>query len=173
MTGNDSTKESAPTLVGVDIDGVLADPTHRLHHLSQKPRNWRGFFSEAKDDLPLPTGIEMVHDVIEQGHNVVYVSGRPEGLRSDTVAWFRRHQVPEAELILRPRSDYRAAPVWKLSIYEDLRQYWRIHTVIDDDLRVVMRLRDAGFTVQHADWYQPPAEDHSRLAQAQNELGRS
>ena len=167
------TRADGARIAGIDIDGVLADPTHRLHHLSAKPRNWHGFFSEAKDDSPLKVGIDLVQELASGGHEIVYVSGRPEGLRADTLDWFQRYDVPEAELILRPHGDHRPAPTWKLAVYRELSQDRTIETIVDDDLRVVRKLEQAGFPILHADWYQPPPEDKSRLAQAQDKLGRT
>lgn len=38
-----------------DIDGTLADLSHRLHHVSGKPKNWDAFFAEAdRDALIVP-----------------------------------------------------------------------------------------------------------------------
>lgn len=162
-----------PAIAGIDIDGVLSDPTHRLHHLSGRQKNWHGFFSEAIGDQPLVQGIELVRHLLASGLDVVYVSGRPEQLRADTLDWFETHDVPEAPLTLRPHRDYRPAPVWKLEVYRELAGVVEVRTIVDDDLRVVEALRTAGFSVRHADWYVPPPQDRSRLAQAQDELGRS
>ena len=30
-----------------DIDGVLADATHREHHVTKKPKDWDAFFGEV------------------------------------------------------------------------------------------------------------------------------
>jgi phosphoglycolate phosphatase-like HAD superfamily hydrolase len=35
-----------------DIDGTLADATHRLHHVTGSNRNWDAFFQEAAHDTP-------------------------------------------------------------------------------------------------------------------------
>lgn len=163
----------ATPIAGIDIDGVLADPTHRLHHLAGRPKNWRGFFSEARQDAPLPQGIDVVRALLSDGLTINYVSGRPEGLRRDTLEWFSEHDLPEAPLTLRPRGDYRPAPVWKLEVYRNLAKDAEIRTIVDDDVRVVKVLRAAGFSVRRADWYSPPAEEGARLVQAQDELGRS
>lgn len=173
MVGRMEPETDPLPIAGIDIDGVLADPTHRLHHLSGRRKNWRGFFSEAIGDQPLRTGIELVRELLGSGLDVVYVSGRPERLRRDTLEWFQTHDVPEAPLRLRPHRDYRPAPVWKLGVYRELAETVEVRIVVDDDLRVVETLRTEGFSVRHADWYSPPPEDRSRLAQAQDELGRS
>jgi hypothetical protein len=160
-------------IAGIDIDGVLADPTHRLHHLAGRPKNWRGFFSEARHDGPLKTGISVVAALVASGLAIRYVSGRPEVLREDTLEWFAEYDLPSAPLTLRPRGDYRPAPIWKLEVYSNLAKQAEIRTIVDDDVRVVEVLRAAGFQVRHADWYTPPADQSARLIQAQDELGRS
>ena len=34
----------------IDIDGVLADVGHRLHHIQGRPKDWAAFFAAAGDD---------------------------------------------------------------------------------------------------------------------------
>ncbi len=41
----------------VDIDGVLADATHRQHHLEGRPKDWDAFFAAVGEDPPIPRGI--------------------------------------------------------------------------------------------------------------------
>ena len=42
-----------------DIDGVLADVRHRLHHVERSPKNWDGFFAEMVDDAPLEPPLDL------------------------------------------------------------------------------------------------------------------
>jgi phosphoglycolate phosphatase-like HAD superfamily hydrolase len=37
-----------------DLDGTLADLTHRLHYVKNGNRNWDKFFEECDKDLPIP-----------------------------------------------------------------------------------------------------------------------
>jgi len=69
-----------------DIDGVLADVRHRLHHLRRTPTDWRGFFSAADADPPLPEGVALLRRQ-SRHHPVAYVTGRPEFLRRVTRTW--------------------------------------------------------------------------------------
>ena len=37
----------------VDIDGTLADLSHRRHHVENGKRNWSAFFAELSNDKPV------------------------------------------------------------------------------------------------------------------------
>ena len=39
-----------------DIDGVLADPTHRQHHVAARPKDWDAFFAAVGGDEVLEAG---------------------------------------------------------------------------------------------------------------------
>lgn len=39
-----------------DVDGVLADVTHRLHHLRARPQRWERFFTAADCSPRAPGG---------------------------------------------------------------------------------------------------------------------
>ena len=68
----------AAGLAVFDIDGVVADVRHRLHHLAGRPKDWDGFFDAAADDPPLPTGIALVAE-LAQRHEIVWLTGRRPG----------------------------------------------------------------------------------------------
>ena len=42
--------DDLPMVAVVDIDGVVADVRHRLHHVADRPKDWRSFFAAAADD---------------------------------------------------------------------------------------------------------------------------
>ena len=160
-------------IAGIDIDGVLADPTHRLHHLDQRPKNWSAFFADAHLDAPLAAGLTAVNELMNAGIQIRYVSGRPRYMADQTRSWLARHDLPDGPMHLRPARDYRPAPELKLSVYQELAQEFEIHQILDDDVRVFDRLRDEGFPVVLADWYRPNASDADALAQAQDRQGRT
>jgi phosphoglycolate phosphatase-like HAD superfamily hydrolase len=135
----------------IDIDGVLADVRHRLHHLECRPKDWDAFFAAAPDDAALPEGLAMV-GTLAGAHELVYLTGRPERCRDDTVAWLARHGLPEARLVMRREGDRRPARQAKLDLLRRLAARRPVAVVVDDDPRVVKAEREAGFTVLHADW---------------------
>ena len=43
---------SKPAII-VDLDGTVADLSHRLHHINGKHRNWDAFFAGVDKDTPI------------------------------------------------------------------------------------------------------------------------
>ena len=146
-----------------DIDGVLADVRHRLHHLQTRPKDWKGFFAAAPADPVLEPGRQAILEAYESGSTIVYVTGRPGWCRKDTVAWLQRFGMPEGDL------HYKADVISKLAREQD------VIAVIDDDEKVVDHLRDLGLPVLHATWMQdePGQRQLDLLEQAQEEEGRT
>lgn len=152
----------------VDVDGVLADVRHRLHHVTDRPKDWPAFFADAGDDGLLAEGEHAVRALAEV-YDVVYLSGRPERLRRVTEAWFDRHGLPEGPLMLRPFDDYRPSSVYKIDVLETLAQTRTVVVLVDDDPRVLAAARLAGFDVLPATWM----GEHSALREAQEQDGRT
>lgn len=151
-----------------DIDGVVADVRHRLHHLEREPKNWGGFFAGAADDPPLAEGRKLALELAAD-HEVVWLTGRPERLRPVTEAWLAAHGLPVGRLLMRGDQDRRPA---RLTKTEHLRRLARTDTVaivIDDDPDVVAALAGAGLPVRLADW----VPHGSTLQVAQEEEGRT
>jgi phosphoglycolate phosphatase-like HAD superfamily hydrolase len=143
----------APIAV-LDIDGVLADVRHRLHHIEARPKDWKAFFAEASEDPPLPEGLAVATELAAE-HTIVYLTGRPERLRRVTEHWLRRHDLPPGQLLMRHGGDYRPAREAKLEIVRGLERTSPVAIVVDDDDIVVAALRGAGFAVFHATWSRP------------------
>jgi hypothetical protein len=155
-------------LAVVDIDGVVADVRHRLHHVETTPKDWPAFFAAADRDPPLAEGIARVRELLDD-HDVVYLTGRPEHLRRVTVAWLDRHGITGNDLLMRRRGDYRPARVMKAAELRRLGRGRTVAVVIDDDPEVCEALLAAGLPVEQATWV-----PHSRtLRVAQEREGRT
>jgi hypothetical protein len=149
-----------------DIDGVVADVRHRLHHL-EHPKSWTGFFRDAADDPLLPEGARLVKDLGDR-HEIVWLTGRPERLRRTTVNWLAEHGLPGTELHLRPDHDYRPARLFKVGVLTGLA-HRNIAAFVDDDNEVIDAALAAGLPAVLADWVpRDPA-----LRDAQERLGRT
>lgn len=140
-----------PELVVFDIDGVLADVAHRLHHIERRPKDWAAFFAAAGEDPVLRSGLDLARELAET-RAVLYLTGRPEWLRRTTEEWLARHGLPAGGLVMRRRGDRRPARVTKLELLREVAARQPVHVVVDDDPAVVAGLRDAGFAVLHATW---------------------
>jgi phosphoglycolate phosphatase-like HAD superfamily hydrolase len=152
----------------LDIDGVLADVRHRLHHLEAHPKSWSGFFAAASGDPLLPEGAAVAHR-LAQDHEVVYLTGRPERCRRDTERWLVRHGLPEGLLLMRAESDRRPARQAKLAHLRRLARRGTVEVLVDDDPDVIEAATEAGLPAMLADWVPRAAV----LAKAQAVDGRS
>lgn len=166
-----------PALVVFDIDGVLADVAHRLHHLERRPKDWAAFFAAAGDDPVLRNGVDLAHELAES-RPVLYLTGRPEWLRRTTEDWLARHELPAGGLLMRRHGDRRPARVAKLELLREVASRQPVHVVVDDDPAVVAGLRDAGFPVLHATWATTarttgPGASQPTLWEAQESDGRT
>lgn len=155
-------------LAFIDIDGVLADVGHRLHHIARRPKDWDGFFADAPDDPLFDEGLAIVRR-LEGDHEVVFLTGRPERCRTDTERWLSRHGLGGHRLVMRPEGTFRPAADVKRELVARLGKGRRVGVVVDDDPLVVAALRQAGFPVFAADW----AVRTEALHRAQEVEGRS
>lgn len=158
-------------LAFVDLDGVLADVRHRLHHLSGR-KDWDAFFAAAVDDDLHAEG-QAVVERLRQDHEVVYLTGRPERCRADTEEWLSRHDLGGHPLLMRPGRDRRPAATVKVETIARRFPDRTVGIVVDDDERVVAAMREAGHPVLHADWEKRLAEEDAALERAQEVEGRT
>jgi hypothetical protein len=156
----------------VDLDGVVADVRHRLHFLQGKPKDWDRFFAAALADPAHPEGLAVVARLADD-HEIVFVTGRPDRLRRDTVEWLRTYGLGEHRLFMRPDGDRRPAAQVKRELVTALARDREIGIVVDDDELVLDALRDAGYPTFAADWERRLAEDERALLDAQEFSGQT
>ncbi|MGX1885090.1 phosphatase domain-containing protein [Streptomyces sp. NPDC055287] len=162
------TQSSRPLAV-FDLDGTLADTAHRQRFLERTPRDWDGFFGAAPEDPPLPEGVRMVLESAQECE-VVYLTGRPERCRRDTLAWLAAQGLPEGRIWMRRDNDRRPARHTKLDILKRLgAQGRKVRMLVDDDELVCVAAEQAGFTVVRARW----AATSAALKDAQEREGRT
>ena len=135
----------------IDIDGVLADVRHRLGHIGKQPRDWDAFFAAAVDDPLLDEGLAVAQRLASD-HEVVYLSGRPERCRGDTLDWLRDNALPPGRLMLRRSGDRRPASLIKTEALLDLASQAPVSMLVDDDPVVCAAAEAAGFPVFRATW---------------------
>ncbi|PBC94268.1 putative acid phosphatase of HAD superfamily subfamily IIIB [Streptomyces sp. Ag82_O1-15] len=160
-------KTSRPLAV-FDLDGTLADSAHRQRFLERKPRDWDAFFAAAPQDPPLAEGVALVLRSTEECE-VVYLTGRPERCRRDTVEWLAAQGLPEGRVWMRRNDDRRPARHTKLDVLRRLARDREIHVLVDDDELVCDEAERAGFRVVRARW----ATASAALKDAQEREGRT
>lgn len=145
-----------------DIDGTLADVTHRRHHVAQKPKRWDKFFAEMDKDPPVKDVVKFCQSLLEYAQmcdtdyngadfRVVFCSGRGEEYRAVTTTWLKKHVVGSRyalDLRMRPAGDSRSDVIIKREMLAKLRAEGHdIWFVVDDRQRVVDMWRAEGITV--------------------------
>ncbi|WP_405866298.1 MULTISPECIES: hypothetical protein [unclassified Streptomyces] len=162
------TESSKRPLAVFDLDNTLADTAHRQRFLERKPRDWDAFFAAAPDDPPIPEGIALVLESAKECE-VVYLTGRPERCRRDTLDWLAAQGLPDGRVHMRRNDDRRPARRTKLETLRRLARTRDIRVLVDDDELVCEDAERAGFTVVRARWTAPSAQ----LEVAQEQEGRT
>lgn len=132
----------------VDVDGTLADASHRKHHIKPtdgKRKDYKSFYAAVGDDSPIHPVINLVRSLHTAGNTILITSGRPEGTRVATVDWLHAHAIPFHELFMRGHDDFRPDFVVKREILNDMRLAgFRPTIAIDDRDQVVRMWREEG-----------------------------
>ena len=100
-----------------DIDGTLADCTHRQHYLQYpKSRDWKSFFAEQDKDEPYEVVCQIARELFRQHYEILFFTGRPESTRDQTANWLVKHVLwdpvmprltwVQDRLHMRPDGDY-------------------------------------------------------------------
>ena len=151
-----------PKVYVFDLDGTIADISHRLHFVKGKPKNWPAFFDACDGDSPVEwiVGLMKALDegVLLEEDTILILSGRSNAVRGKTERWLKKHGVPYDQLLMRPEANYRPDEELKL----DMLMMWLnsnelyaedVKFIVDDRQKVVDMWRANGFNVlQCAAW---------------------
>lgn len=138
-----------------DIDGTLADATHRLHHiLGKEVKDWDAWDADTDADTPIVPIVGILQALWDHGHEIMLLTGRNERVRELTEKWLRDHNIHWNHLIMRPHEDHRDDTIVKL---EQLNRFLERHpdtqiqTIFEDRRRLVVAFREAGYHVCQVD----------------------
>lgn len=130
-----------------DIDGTIADISHRQHFLDERPKNWDAFHAATSDDVPLRHMRIVLRALVNHlgPRHVLYVTGRVEKTRAATVEWLRWYNFPQLRLLMRPDGDYRDDTILKREMLDQLRAEGFVPLMVfEDRSRVVNMWREVG-----------------------------
>lgn len=129
-----------------DVDGTLADVTHRKHHLP----NWDLFFRDMADDPPLASVVWLADRLLADPRDycVVVVTARPENYRDVTQSWLSKHLTNYHNIravLMRKENDFRKDSLVKSEILQQITDMGlEPHLVVDDRPEVVEMWRSFG-----------------------------
>ena len=135
-------------LICFDVDGTLADLSHRVHFWRESPKNWNMFKSEMVNDAPIEQ-IRNIAVMMLHGHDVILCTGRGEDTREMTEAWLTKHNINFEKMYMRAEKDYRSDDVVKKELLDQIViDYGKKPDIwFDDRPRVVKMLRENGVFV--------------------------
>lgn len=136
-------------LICFDIDGTLADISHRLHYWREHPKNWDMFKSEMVNDVTIKPIVAIARNCFAAGHDIILCTGRGQEMHKVTEDWLSKHHIEYNHLYMRAEGDYRSDHVVKLELLNQIvDDYGRKPDLwFDDRPRVVNMLREQGVFV--------------------------
>lgn len=153
-----------------DVDGTLADPTHRIHHLDGVDKDWPAFHRDAEND-PVIEGvarmIRILHAACGRGLGidaVLIVTARHDdpAIARTLVDWLEINEIPYHRIYMRRDQDTRPDHVVKAEILERiLEDGYEPIGVFDDRPEVVRMWRDHGITTYQVAPDEQPATQYA------------
>ena len=130
--GDGAARPRGPAVV-FDIDGVLSDAAGRQHFLERGQRDWASFFEACGDD-PVIEEIARLLELLDSSLAVVLLTGRPQRVQPQTLAWLKRYGLRWDLLVMRSRGDYAQVTDFKQAVVEDLRTHgFDLRLAFEDD----------------------------------------
>lgn len=128
-----------PPVYLCDIDGTMA-----LFDGKRSP------FDTAKcenDDLNYYLN-KLLTIITADGYRIIFVSGREEKFREETMRWFKKHNVDVYLLLMRKTGDFRDDTIVKREIFMDnIKDSYMTLGVFDDRPKVIRMWRELGLFV--------------------------
>ncbi len=124
-----------------DIDGTLADITHRLPRAGFEAESDKSVYGAGcGDDEPIHEIIMVARALYDAGLSIVLVSGRMEIYSSVTTHWLAAARVPPNTLLMRATGDYRADWVIKREMLREIRLLDLNPILVFDDRECMVRM---------------------------------
>ena len=122
----------------VDIDGTIADNSHRAVYLEGTKKDWNGFFGNMILDLPIMPVIHLIEKLQIHGFKLLFCTGRPEAYRTITKSWLLQHDLDPLHLYMRKDKDFRADHVIKSEILDQIYEDGFLPLLAIDDRHTVV-----------------------------------
>ena len=140
-------------IIIVDIDGTLANCSHRVHHVEKSPKDWESFNNEMDRDTLNEWCKKIVDSMNAQGVDTILLTGRGEETRKMTELWLSRNNIKYIWLLMRGVGDDRSDAIIKKELYEQhISPNFKTLFVVEDRKSVVKMWRNNNVTCLQCDW---------------------
>jgi hypothetical protein len=131
-TWRDGVRNGGPAVV-FDIDGVLSDAAGRQHFIESGRRDWHAFFEACGDDKVIEE-IATLLELLDSSLAVILLTGRPQRVQPQTLAWLERYGLRWDLLVMRSRGDYVQVTSFKQTVVGELRAHgFDLRLAFEDD----------------------------------------
>ena len=98
-----------------DLDGTLANDSHRQHHLDKAPPDWEAFFAECPNDEPVRPLFRLMNLLLRQQPEVEVEiwTGRSRAYFDVTVEWLQKYMASSCRILMRAEGDFRRSTIVK------------------------------------------------------------
>lgn len=144
------------SIVLCDLDGTLADTSHRVHHLMKEPKDWDSWNAGIPEDKPYHHVVTMLRALNMFDYRIIIVTARSEATRPETEHWLKYWRVPYVAMFMRPVGDLRSDHIIKQEavLHNDIKLH-QVAFVLEDRDKVVAMWREMGlncFQVRKGDY---------------------
>lgn len=148
--------------IAIDLDGTVADCSHRLHHIidpatgkkvPHKQRRYDLFHKNSDKDLPIKAAIDYIKKNYPQDKfSWVFITGRPDTMRMDSFYWIMLNMTKDRgvnPIFMRKASDMRPDEITKRELMEIAIETFGCKPIIafDDREGVIKAWRELGVEV--------------------------
>lgn len=135
-----------------DMDGTLADCSHRLHFVERAgKKDWERFFAGCSEDTPRLEILRLAQE-LSLKNKILIASGRPERLRRVTENWLKSFEIPYDRIYLRKNDDRRGDGIVKSEMLDLIKAHgYKPWLVVDDRQTAVDAWRDLGLVCLQCD----------------------
>ena len=143
-------------IIVVDIDGTIADCSHRLHYIQGPDRDSDAFYDAVDKDEPIEDMIKFLRilyytDV--EGVEFIFITGRRESCRRKTEKWLSKYIAGyPAPLLMRKEGDKRPDTEVKPELLFEFQERmlelgsdWTVDMIFEDRTSMVNKWRELGY----------------------------
>ena len=137
----------------IDIDGTVADCSHRLHLIQTNKPDWDAFHNLCPKDKPILPVIDVIRAIqnrYSDTRKFLYITGRMERNREMTMDWLASLCLRVDDLLMRKENDHRKDEIIKpelLAEWMKVNGDCKIEACFEDRPCMVRKWREMGFTV--------------------------
>lgn len=127
-----------------DIDGTLADNSHRVHYIQGTPKNWHAYNANMHLDEPIEPTCRLLRACATR-YDIILMTGREDQYQGVTEDWLREQWLPFMCLFMRPTGHHGPDHHMKLGWLARARsEGYEPFMVVEDRSQVVAMWRAAG-----------------------------